>query len=242
MFYDIHCHILPGVDDGSRDKEESMEMADIAVAQGILGIITTPHHLPRSKNTSRQEVLNRIEDLNSRIEEKKLNIDLFPGMENNITPDLHADIKNGEALFLGDSQFILIETPFSEFTQDAKDSVLNCLENKITPILAHPERNTDLQINRSGLSSLVRKGVLVQVNTGSFMGHYGEEAQRLAFELLHANLIHFVATDAHSSSGKRIPNMRDCFEIIKREVNESTAWKLTRDNPISILKNEKVKK
>lgn len=239
-FVDIHCHILPGIDDGARDVNESIQMARQAIRAGVGAIVTTPHHLPRSSSTAAEEASERVAGLQHHMNEAGLDLDLHPGQENAIHPDLIQILQDKEALSLNESDYLLVEPPFQSYPAYVEE-VLSALQSiGITPVLAHPERNSDIQKSPEIVADLVKRGIIIQVNTGSFLGHYGEAAQESVSVLLRRNAVHVIATDAHSSSGNRVPNMKKGFEAVAREMGEERAWSLTRHNPLAIMEGREV--
>jgi protein-tyrosine phosphatase len=239
-FVDIHCHILPGIDDGARDSTEAITMARLAVGSGIRSIVTTPHHLPRSALTAAEEGRRRVMNLQRTVDEMKLALSLYPGQENPIHPDLIERFQEGEMLSLNETRYILVEPPFTRYPAHVEHALQTLQEMGLTPIMAHPERNAQVQEDPEIVRRLVKRGVLMQVNTGSFLGHYGEKSRKSASILLRRNLAHILATDAHHPFGNRVPNMAAGFEAVAREAGEERAWAMARDNPLAVKEGRPV--
>lgn len=239
-FVDIHCHILPGIDDGARDVNESIQMARQAVKTGVGAMVTTPHSLPRSPLTAIEEASERVAGLQHYVDEAGLDLDLHPGQENTIQPDLIQVLQDKEVISLNESHYLLVEPPFQSYPAYVEEILFALQRIGVTPVLAHPERNTYIQENPGIVAELVKQGIIIQVNTGSFLGHYGEAARESVSVLLRRNAVHVIATDAHSSSGDRVPNMKKGFEAVAREMGEERAWSLTHHNPLAIMEGREV--
>ena len=235
FFVDIHCHILPGVDDGARDLEESTAMARTAARGGTRSIIATPHHIPRSPLSAADEAAKRVGQLMRVLEWAEVPVDVHPGQENNAREDLVRRLDEREAVALNGTSYVLVEPPFRTYP-DYLDRLLRSLsERGMTPVVAHPERNVRVQQDPGLVAAWVQGGALLQLNTGSLLGSYGERAEQAAVTLLERGLAHVLASDAHSSEGPRVPNMREGFDAAARLVGEDAAWRLARDNPLKVL-------
>ena len=235
MFYDIHCHILPGIDDGARDMDESIQMALLAEQDNIEIAVATPHHIPRSNLSGKRELEHLVTKINRAITKNEIQLTVVSGQENKITDDLLGSIKKEDSLLIGSSNYILVEAPFIDFPDYIHETLSDLLDQNIRPILAHPERNALIQQDLSLLEKLKDKGILIQSNTGSFIGHYGNESEATVKNMLENNLIDVVASDAHTSSGIRVPNMSKGFNIIQNLTNENKAFQLTSENPHNII-------
>ena len=235
MFYDIHCHILPGIDDGARDMDESIQMALLAEQDNIEIAVATPHHIPRSNVSGKRELDDLVTKINRAITKNKIQLTVVSGQENKITDDLLGSIKKEDSLLIGSSNYILVEAPFIDFPGYIHETLSDLLDQNIRPILAHPERNALIQQDLRLLEKLKDNGILIQSNTGSFIGHYGNESEATVKNMLENNLIDVVASDAHTSSGIRVPNMSKGFNIIQNLTNENKAFQLTSENPHNII-------
>lgn len=235
MFYDIHCHILPGIDDGARDMDESIQMALLAEQDNIEIAVATPHHIPRSNLSGKRELEDLVTKINRAITKNKIQLTVVSGQENKITDDLLGSIKKEDSLLIGSSNYILVEAPFIDFPDYIHETLSDLLDQNIRPILAHPERNTLIQQDLRLLEKLKDNGILIQSNTGSFIGHYGNESEATVKNMLENNLIDVVASDAHTSSGIRVPNMSKGFNIVQNLTNENKAFQLTSENPHNII-------
>jgi protein-tyrosine phosphatase len=218
---DIHCHLLPNVDDGPTSWEESLEMARVASKDGIRVAVTTPHWIRGTRwEPSPDEIKKKVEELNKKLKENEIPLTVLPGMEVGISGNLTKLVSSGEVLTLGESRYLLIEIPFVSLPFGIEEVIFNLKAGGIYPILAHPERNQELQRNPKRILELVKAGAFVQVTAGSFCGHFGEQAKRCIIQFAKLGVIHAVASDAHSMK-ERPPvvtgGLRVLEEFIGRE-------------------------
>ncbi|HEX9665045.1 MAG TPA: CpsB/CapC family capsule biosynthesis tyrosine phosphatase [Thermodesulfobacteriota bacterium] len=200
---DIHCHLLPFVDDGPRTWNESIELARMLSEEGVEIAISTPHWIKGSKWAPES---NRIEEmvseLNERLEKKNITLKVLPGMEVGITEDLLELVNNGKVLTLAGGSFLLLETPFMSIPYGIEELIYSLKCSGIDPIFAHPERCHEVQLNPQRLKEIIDLGALVQVTASSFLGYFGDEAKECATNLARSGLVHFFASDAHSPNNR----------------------------------------
>ena len=197
---DMHAHILPGVDDGPGKILESMELIEMAIAEGITDIIATPHAYNPHFDVPKQSVLEKINLLKKEIKKRELAIQLHTGQEMRIQESTIEKLQSGDALTLANSKYVLLELPSSgipAYTVQIIQDILNL--NKV-PIIAHPERNRAIAEKPSRLERLVNHGALSQVTAGSLAGHFGKSVQRLSLQLVEANLVHAYGSDVHNAT------------------------------------------
>lgn len=197
---DMHTHILPGVDDGPEKMVESMELIEMAIAEGITDIIATPHVYNPHFDVRKQSVLAKINGLKKEIKKRNLAIQLHAGQEIRIQESTIEKLQSGEALTLANSKYVLLELPSSgipAYTVHIIQGILNL--NKV-PIIAHPERNRAIAEKPSRLERLIHHGALSQVTAGSLAGHFGKSVQKLSLQLVEANLVHAYGSDVHNAA------------------------------------------
>ena len=238
---DIHCHVLPGIDDGARDMSESLEMARIAVQDEIATIITTPHHLPRSGLSAVEEAARRVNALQDKVDENKLALRLHPGQEIAVQPELPLLLEKKEAVPLNGTRYVLIEPPFIAYPVYMDDLLFQVQLQGRAPIVAHPERCAGIQKEPDILLRLVQRGILAQMNTGSLLGHYGEEAKQTAEVLLRRGLVHLLASDAHHATGPRVPQMTEGVLAAAKLVGEEQAWAMVTTNAQAVVEGRPVR-
>ena len=239
-FVDIHCHILPGIDDGARDRAEAVEMARIAYSQDTTTIVTTPHNYPRSHQSVLEESRHRVGLLNRAVAEHSLNVTLLSGQEIRITSRLKEQLESGDGVTINSTRYVLTEPPFNSFPDYVVQEIAAIMSLGYRPVIAHPERNTIIQKDPDIVRRLISMGALTQINTGSLLNHYGPGCKEAGEYLIKHEMAHVLATDAHSSRGQRVPNMRDGFERVSELADEARAWAMTRDNPLAITEERDV--
>jgi protein-tyrosine phosphatase len=237
MMVDFHTHILPGVDDGAKTLEESIELLKEAKDAGFDKVILTPHYMEdyyKVEVSEREKIQN---ELNSII--KNIDIQLYKGNEIFITRNMIDLLKDNKVCTQNDSNYVLFELPFNIKPINIMDMVYEMQHRKLIPILAHPERYTYLHNEPEIYYELVEKGVLLQSNFGSFAGQYGKATKLMAEKLLECNLIHFLGSDVHRPKTiyKNVPTILDS---LKKMVGEEKIYKLTEVNPQLVLENKKI--
>ncbi|MCD1161117.1 tyrosine-protein phosphatase [Peribacillus frigoritolerans] len=213
---DIHCHILPGVDDGSLDIEESFNMAKKAVEEGITHIFATPHHLNEKYVNVKSDIMDRVVRLNESYQQENIPLTIHPGQEVRIHRDIFTSLDKEEILTLDDNgTYLLLELPSGKVPTYTKEVIYELLIKGITPIIVHPERNKELMGNHKLLFELVQEGALTQLTSGSIIGLFGKNVKSFSKKIIEHNLAHFVATDAHNI-GTRGFSLQLAYETITK--------------------------
>ncbi len=235
---DIHCHILPGLDDGAEDWTQSLKMAQIAALDGITGIVCTPHCSAAFPGNNLPTILAAFEELRMRLRQAQIRLQLYPGCELALDPNLPEKIESGELLTINDNRNIaLVEMP-AELIPPNLDRFFWMLQLKgITPVLAHPERNYPLIKNPSVLWEWIQAGVLVQITGASLRGHYGPMIRDFSIKLLRHRMVHFVASDSHGPDRRRtvLSKARAITEAI---IGQEEAHKIFDEYPAQLLRGE----
>lgn len=225
--YDIHCHLLPGLDDGPDTVEQSMAMAEAAIADGITHVVCTPH-CNSTYSFDYQRVRQARDALRARLGGR---LTLATGCDFHIAPENLAALKQNAAHFcINQKDYLLVE--FSDFSiPSAMDQVLYQLQIAgLRPVVTHPERNPILRKNPDLLRNWVHQGCHAQVTAGALTGLFGPEAQRRAEEWIAQGLIHFAASDAHNDRGRPL-RLSPAREQVARLFGEEKAQALFHDNP-----------
>ena len=233
---DMHAHILPGLDDGPDTIEESIELIEMAIAEGITDIIATPHAYSPRYNVSKEQVLEKIILLNNEVKKRELSINLHAGQEIRIQDFVPEKLKSGEALTLAGSKYVLLELPSSGIPAYTVQIIQSILCMGKVPIIAHPERNRAIAEKPSRLSRLVYHGALAQVTAGSLGGHFGKGVQKLSLQLIEANLIHAYGSDVHNATTRPALFERGLDYLDKRKLHNTVDILL--ENNARILTNE----
>ncbi len=204
-FIDMHCHILPGLDDGAKDMAESLEIARCYVQTGIKKVVATPHFLPGTAWAAEKEVVQQsVRELQASLDSNNIALQVLAGMEIAFHKRLAERICSNSFLPLADSGYYLIEPAFHGEQDSLVENLQSLLKMGKKLILAHPERIDRLHNRLDVLESLVNQGLLIQVNAGSLLGYFGPENQAAANRLHQKQCLHFIASDAHDLS-KRAP-------------------------------------
>lgn len=228
---DVHCHILYGVDDGSKDLEMSLKMLDIANKQGIKTIILTPHYHKGRMDKSVDILKERFEIIK---ENNKTGIKLYLGSELFSDIDLVDELNNGQALTINNTKYVLVEfypnTPYKEIENQFKDLLMNGYK----PIIAHVERYTCFLKDPYLVEELSNLGVLIQINAGS-LKHFN--TKMFINKLLKYEMVDVVGSDAHNITD-RSPEIASYIKYIERKVDKEYANRILRDNAIRILEGD----
>jgi len=238
---DLHCHILPGLDDGAENLEEAVEMAGIAERDGIEKIVATPHFF---RNNFVHEDLGIIEErcreLSSALEAKNIKVEILSVAEVLISHNLIDEIrKNRSYLVLNQSSYMFVEFPSEHVFSGVKELFFELMSEGIMPIIAHPERNSVFARNPSFLYELVQMGVLTQANSGSFSGIYGSKAEEAVFRFLELNLIHFIGSDGHNRRSL-VPRLSEAVKRAEIVLGKKEAKALVKDNPKAVLEDREI--
>lgn len=215
--FDLHCHILPGVDDGARTMEDSLDMARMAVDEGITHILVTPHHMNRDWINNKRSVIELMKVVQAEIDTEGIPLTLFPGQEIRIYGEILDDIARDNILFVDEThQYVMIEFPTSTIPSFTERLFYDLQSNGKTPIIVHPERNRVIQESPNKLKKLVDKGVLTQLTAASYTGALGKKVQKLSRQMIEANLVHFIASDAHNTTNRAF-HMKEAYELLAKD-------------------------
>ncbi|MEY8735975.1 tyrosine-protein phosphatase [Lactobacillus sp. AN1001] len=198
---DLHCHILPEIDDGSPNMEVSVELARKAVANGVTHILATPHHLDRNYINHASDVIKKTELFQNRIDSEKIPLKIFPGQEVHLRGDLIYKLDDILGVD-GGKKYILLEFPHVGVPNYSKKIIFELLKRGVTPIIVHPERNREIQKNINILFDLISSGALAQVTATSYMGGFGEKVSSISKKMIEHGLVQVVASDAHALDGR----------------------------------------
>ncbi|MBP1043654.1 tyrosine protein phosphatase [Vagococcus sp. BWB3-3] len=214
---DLHCHILPGIDDGAKNLEDSINMAKVAVDSGITHILCTPHHNNGTYRNPKYDVIQQVAALQKELDSREIALTLFEGQEVRITGELLEDIEQDNILFADiDDQYLLIEFPSNDVPAFTEKIFFELLSREITPVIVHPERNSVFIDEPNKIIPFLEMGVLSQMTAPSYVGTFGKKIQKTAKIMLEHNLVHMVASDAHNVD-KRSFYMKEAYELMGKE-------------------------
>ncbi|UPO87344.1 CpsB/CapC family capsule biosynthesis tyrosine phosphatase [Niallia sp. Man26] len=237
---DIHCHILPGIDDGAKTIEDSLEMAKVAVDEGIKTIIATPHHKNNQFNNRKEDILQHVEYLNKVYKQNSVPITILPGQEVRIFGEVLEEYKKGEILTLNHTKYLFIEFPSSSVPRYAERLLYDILTQGIIPVIVHPERNKELQEKTDILYKLVQNGALTQVTGASVCGYFGKRIKEFSEQLIEANLTHFIASDAHNTTTRTF-KMSQAYDEIEKKFGLDYVY-LFLDNAELLIEDKNINK
>ena len=238
--YDLHNHMLPGLDDGARDWKEALDMARMAWEDGIEEVVCTPHWMPGCYESSRAVILAALETLRSKLLDEGVPLRVCPGAELRLEYDLPQRVASGELLTLNDTgRYALVELPSIVLPERVESVFWDFQANGITPVISHPERNFLLLRNPMRLHEWVARGILLQITGASLLGHFGPEIQKFSILLLEHQMVHIVASDAHGPH-HRSPNLSRAYGIIENMLGRDVAERLICETPRLIIKGEPV--
>ncbi len=235
--YDLHAHILPGLDDGARTAEDALAMAEAAARDGTRVMLATPHRKDVTEGHSIEYAADLLSSMNERIRERGIDLTLLMGMENHIDPELPRDLADGRALPINGSRYALVELPFFGYAEWVEEVLFSLQLQNITPVLAHPERLEAFQQDPERLVRFVERGMLSQVTGGSLLGHFSGPVKRLTVRMMRRGLVHVIASDTHSHRGPRSPELSRAVAAASEIVGPERARAMVEYTPKAILEN-----
>lgn len=230
-YFDIHTHIVPGVDDGAESLEESLEMISQMREQGVLNIVATPHY-PDGKT---EKIKDAFDMLKMSVEDKYPDMKLYLGNELLNGPGVIEALKNKTALTIAGTKYILVEFLPSDSQRKIYSALREYILEGYIPIVAHVERYEALHKNYDILDEIINMGAYIQMNTESLVGGMFDRRAAYCRKLLENGYIHFLGSDCHGAE-KRKPLMKHAIEKLKPGfVNSKLAEKILFENPIKML-------
>jgi protein-tyrosine phosphatase len=235
---DLHCHLLPGIDDGPATLEEALEMARIAVANGITQSYVTPHLHPGRWENDRPKIAAAVEAYRAAVAQAGIPLEIGYAAEVRLDYEILPLIEAGRVPFLGTldgHQVMLLEFPHSHVPVGADKFVAWLLAHGIRPMIAHPERNKDLMRDPARLEPFVREGCLLQLTADAVAGEFGEVCAQRAREFLERGWVTVLASDAHDTAD-RPPRMAQGRDAAAKIVGAEAAQRLVQDMPLRIVR------
>ena len=240
MYYDLHSHILPSLDDGPKNRIQAIEMARVAAQDGTEVMVATPHRKDVIENYSVTHVNKLVMDMNRELTTQGINLQFLIGMENHLDLSLSGDLKSGRALSINHSKYVLVELPLFGYPNYVENALLELQTDGVIPVLAHPERIEAIQNDPRRLVAFLKQGMLSQITAGSILGLFGSKVKCFSERLLRNNLVHVVASDTHTPSGPRCPKLTRGFEAATRIVGPERATLMVLNTPRAIVSNDPV--
>lgn len=239
VLVDIHCHILPGIDDGSKDWATSMKLARDAVKDGVTHAVCTPHTLNGRYLNHKKDIINLTQEYQKKLDAAGIGLTVFPGQEVRLSGDLPKALDEDDILFLDeDGRYMLLEFPSDDVPAYAKEMIFQVMQRGVTPIIVHPERNSRILKEPTILQDLIEQGCLVQITASSYVGTFGKNIQDLSRKFIEAGQCACFASDAHDLP-KREYEYSEALAQVSEDFGEGVAQSF-RDNAQAIVNGDNV--
>lgn len=239
VMVDLHCHLLPGVDDGSKSIAISLRLAREATENGVTHALLTPHHMNGRYVNHKQDVIRKTTEFQKQLQEHDIPLTVFPGQEVRINGNLLEALDNDDILFADEgNRYLMLEFPDDDVPHYTNRMIFDLQQRGIIPVIVHPERNTMIMAKPDLLYGLLEKGCLSQITASSYVGTFGKKVERFSRQLIEAGQGYVFASDAHDLPGRKY-EMRQAFEKIQQEFGQGLADQY-QQNARSIINGENV--
>ncbi|GAX03828.1 exopolysaccharide biosynthesis protein [Secundilactobacillus pentosiphilus] len=220
---DLHCHLLPGIDDGSANLNTSLLLATEAVENGVTHALLTPHHMNGMYINHRADVIRMTADFQNQLIQHNINLTVFPGQEVRINGDLLTALDQNDILFADEGgKYLMLEFPDDDVPTYTNDMIYQLQQRGIIPVIVHPERNTRIMRHPDLIYDLLQKGCLSQITASSYVGTFGDKVERFSQELIEAGQGYILASDAHNLPGRKY-EMKEAFDKLRKEFGNNLA-------------------
>ena len=236
--FDIHCHIVPNVDDGAADIKETARMLKMEYRQGVRNIIVTPHFRPGMFETPLEKIKDQFNHVQQDAHEIGNDLSVYLGCEFHANMDMISMLRDGKVTTMAGSRYVLMEFSGSTDASYMRDRLYSLLSSGYRPIAAHIERYECTRNDLDFVEELVDMGAYMQVNADAVIGKEGFSAKRFCRKLMKYGLLHFVGSDCHGSTG-RISRIGEAYSQIARKMGEDYAREIFVENPQKILESGK---
>ncbi|QZN92366.1 tyrosine protein phosphatase [Limosilactobacillus panis] len=239
VMVDLHCHLLPGIDDGSKSMAISLRLAREATENGVTHALLTPHHMNGRYVNHKQDVIRETAEFQKQLQEHDIPLTVFPGQEVRINGNLLEALDNDDILFADEGgRYLMLEFPDDDVPHYTNRMIFNLQQRGIIPVIVHPERNTMIMSKPELLYGLLEKGCLSQITASSYVGTFGKKVEHFSRQLIGAGQGYLFASDAHNLPGRKY-EMRQAFDKLRHEFGESLAGQY-QQNAKSIINGENV--
>ncbi|OGW30067.1 MAG: hypothetical protein A2X59_13155 [Nitrospirae bacterium GWC2_42_7] len=235
---DIHCHILPAIDDGPADLETSLAMLRKAEEDGITHIVATPHYTHKEKPTI-QDIADRFEMVREKIEQSGISMTLLSGADIRLSYELLDGIEKKEIPMINNSRYFLLELP-DLLPPNLDNFIFNVMVKGYVPVITHPERNYSLLTSPAKIEPLRDSGALIQLTAMSLTGDFGDRIKKFSYMLMKKGFVDFIATDAHNLS-KRAPVLSRAFRETADQFGKEEADRIFLHNPLAVIENREIR-
>lgn len=251
VMVDLHCHLLPGIDDGSKNMETSLRLAREATENGVTHALLTPHHMNGHYVNHKQDVIRKTKEFQKQINAHDIPLTVFPGQEVRINGQLLEALNKDDILFADTAgKYLMLEFPDDDVPHYTNQMIFDLQQRGIIPVIVHPERNTKIMSKPDLIYQLLEKGCLSQITASSYVGTFGKKVKDFSYRLIEAGQGYIFASDAHNLPGRKY-EMRQAFEKMQREFGQELADQFQKNArliingkniPINEIKNIKKKK
>lgn len=236
-YVDIHCHIVPHIDDGARSSTQALRMIDIAYKNGIRAMIATPHYEVGKYDNNIDEIQKQFSKIKDLALKKFRDFKLYLGNEIFYSYGVVNNLEEGKIFTLADSKYVLVEFSPNDKYKYISESLYELVNNGYIPVLAHAERYEEVMEDIDNVERLVDAGVYIQINAHTIAGKYGHGIRRRVMKMIKNDLVHFIGTDTHSD-GHRSPDLEECIKYLNKKTDEETVVRLLSTNPQKIIAKE----
>ena len=233
---DLHCHMLPGIDDGVRDLPTALKMAELAVADGITLTACTPHIYPGLFENTHEGISEAVSAFRRELYVAGIPLQLTYGADIQVVPDLVQGLQGGALPTLHGSRYFLFEPPHHVSLPRLGDLLHNALLSGYVPIITHPERLSYINSDYDMFLAAARQGAWIQLTGGSLLGRFGPRVKKVTERFLKDGVVHLLASDGHNLKN-RTPELAEARDAAMALVGEEEAWRLVKQRPQAVLDN-----
>lgn len=222
VMVDLHCHLLPGIDDGSKSMEISLRLAREATENGVTHALLTPHHMNGHYVNHKQDVIRRTKEFQEQINAHNIPLTVFPGQEVRINGQLLEALDKDDILFADTAdKYMMLEFPDDDVPYYTNQMIFDLQQRGIIPVIVHPERNTKIMAEPNLIYQLLEKGCLSQITASSYVGTFGKKVENFSRQLIEAGQGYVFASDAHDLPGRKY-EMQQAFNKLSKEFGDET--------------------
>lgn len=232
---DIHCHIVPGVDDGARDLYDAGKILQMEYWNHVAAVIVTPHYRKGMFETPQEEIDRQFARINAMTRRSRSGMRSYLGCEYYADIGMVEDLDAGRRPTMAGTEYVLTEFSERHNYQLIRNQIYALLAGGYTPIIAHAERYPCLMKNVSLVEELVEMGAEIQLTSGNVMGGSGRTVKKFCHRVIRKNLVHYIASDAHDQVHRK-PDLLPCARYIKKKYSPELAEKLFIYNPRKIIR------
>lgn len=239
IMVDLHCHLLPGIDDGSKNMEISLQLAREATENGVTHALLTPHHMNGRYINHKQDVIRKTKEFQEQINAHNIPLTVFPGQEVRINGQLLEALDMDDILFADTAgKYMMLEFPDDDVPHYTNQMIFDLQQRGIIPVIVHPERNTKIMAEPDLIYRLLEKGCLSQITASSYVGTFGKKVENFSRQLIEAGQGYVFASDTHDLPGREY-EMRQAFDKLQHEFGKKMVVRY-KQNARSIINGENV--